>query len=571
MERRHIDVKGKIVIAKYGHSWRGIKGKIAQEHGAIGTIMYSDPSDDGYTKGDTYPAGPYKNEYTVQRGSVMDMVVYPGDPLTPGIGSTKNAKRLKRSEVKNLLKIPVLPISYHDALPLLQSLKGAVAPANWSGTLPITYHIGDESTTVHLKVISDWKTVPAYDVVATIKGSEFPDEWIIRGNHHDAWVHGAADPVSGLAEMLEEAKSIGQLYQNGWKPKRTIKYIAWDGEEPALLGSTEWVENHATELQQKAVAYINTDGSGRGIFSVGGSHTLQPFINEVAADVIDPVKNVSIQDRKRAYQLVNGKKDIPTPAEMPIDALGSGSDYTAFLQHLGIPALNMEFGGEDQGGEYHTNFDTYYDFAYFKDPGFHYELALAQAAGKSVLRLANADILPFDFPTFGKTIAGYLHEIEKLYSTAVEKNQKERQFAKENLYLYASDTALHLPLPKMEDTIPYIDFSSLTTAISSLQNSSVTLQNKLQTLAINDKEQLQKINIKLYQAEQQLLTKEGLPMRNWFKHTIYAPGFYTGYGVKTIPGVREAIEQKKWSDANQQILIVATQIQHLANYLDQIN
>ena len=264
LDKMGIDVKGKIVIAKYGHSWRGTKPKVAQEHGAIGCIIYSDPMDDGYFHGDVYPKGAFKNEYGVQRGSVMDMVIYPGDPLTPGIGATEDAKRLDRLQAPNLLKIPVLPISYHDATPLLEALDGPVAPDNWHGGLPFAYHIGPGKATVHLKVAFNWDIVPCYDVIAKIKGSKFPDEWVIRGNHQDAWVNGAADPISGQAALLEEAKSIGELLKTGWKPDRTLVYCAWDGEEPALLGSTEWVEEHEKELQQKAVVYINSDGNGRG-------------------------------------------------------------------------------------------------------------------------------------------------------------------------------------------------------------------------------------------------------------------------------------------------------------------
>ena len=299
-----IDVKGKIVIAKYGRSWRGIKPKVAYEHGAIGCIIYSDPHDDGYTAGDVYPKGAFKNEYGVQRGSVMDMVIYPGDPLTPGIGATENAKRLNRADATTILKIPVLPISYHDAQPLLAALDGPVVPAGWAGSLPITYHIGPGRSTVHLKLEFDWKLVPCYDVIAMIKGAEYPDEWVVRGNHHDAWVNGASDPISGQSALLEEAKSIGILVKNGWKPKRTLVYCAWDGEEPALLGSTEWAEQHADELQKKCVVYINSDDNGRGFFGAGGSHALTVMMDEVAKTVIDPQTNVSVFERGKAAEAV---------------------------------------------------------------------------------------------------------------------------------------------------------------------------------------------------------------------------------------------------------------------------
>ena len=386
LERLGIDVRGKIVIAKYGKSWRGIKPKVAQEHGAIGCIIYSDPKDDGYYQGDVYPKGAYKNEYGVQRGSVMDMPVYPGDPLTPGVGATKDAKRIDRKDAANLLKIPVLPISYHDAAPLLQSLDGPVAPEQWRGALPFTYHIGNGKTTVHLKLEFNWDTKPVNDVIATMRGSEYPDEWIVRGNHHDAWVNGANDPISGQAAMLEEAKAVGELVKTGWKPKRTIVYCSWDGEEPALLGSTEWVEEHAAELQQKVVTYINSDDNGRGFLYVEGSHALEPFVNEIANDVIDPETGISILERTKSRQMINADGDIKNVKElmnkktMSIGAMGSGSDYSPFIQHIGVPSLNVGFGGEDGGGEYHSIYDSYDDYRRFKDPKFEYELTLAKTA-----------------------------------------------------------------------------------------------------------------------------------------------------------------------------------------------
>ncbi|MET1054301.1 MAG: M28 family peptidase, partial [Pedobacter sp.] len=419
LERLGIDVKGKIVIAKYGHSWRGVKPKIAYEHGAVGCLIYSDPKDDGFVKGDTYPAGAFKPEFAVQRGSVMDMVIYPGDPLTPNIGATKDAKRLTKEEAKTILKIPVQPISYHDAQPLLAALKGPVAPSEWSGGLPVTYHIGDGATAVRLNVAFNWDIVPAYNVIAKMKGSKYPDEWIIRGNHHDAWVNGAADPVSGLAALLEEAKSIGRLAKQGIRPKRSLVYAAWDGEEQSLLGSTEWVEQHAAELNKKAVAYINSDGNGRGFLEAAGSHALENMISEVAHEVNDPQTNVSIFDRKIAAEAVSAvsakaKQTAMAKKVLDIGALGTGSDYSAFLQHMGIPSLNLGFGGEDEGGEYHTNYDSYENYIKFKDPGFSYGLALSQFAGRAVLRLANADVLPFNFVNLQSKIAKYLTEVTDL-------------------------------------------------------------------------------------------------------------------------------------------------------------
>lgn len=575
LDKMGIDVKGKIVIAKYGHSWRGTKPKVAQEHGAIGCIIYSDPMDDGYFEGDVYPKGAFKNEYGVQRGSVMDMVIYPGDPLTPGIGATKDAKRYDRNEAPNLLKIPVLPISYHDATPLLKALEGPVVPNGWQGGLPFAYHIGPGKTKVRLRVEFNWDIVPCYNVIAKIKGSKYPDEWIIRGNHQDAWVNGAADPISGLSAMLEEAKSIGNLLKTGWKPDRTLVYCSWDGEEPGLLGSTEWLETHQKELQQKAVVYINSDNNERGFLYAQGSHALEPLMDGIAKTVLDPQTNVSIFDRKRAASAIfadntSTKEDKMNETSLKLGAMGSGSDYSAFIQHAGIPALNLGFGGEGNGGEYHSIYDTYHHFTTFKDPGLKYEVTLAQTAGRAVLRLANADVLPFDFSHLYKTINGYADELEKLLNDSRKSTQLENELIATNAYQLAQDPAKNLMVPKAKSEVPFLDFSPLQNALANLKRDADSLQIAYQK-NISDKKANPSFNQSLYRAEQQLLNKEGLPRRDWYKHTIYAPGFYTGYGVKTMPGIREAIEQRNWQEAQQQININAEVIDRLANYLAAIS
>jgi N-acetylated-alpha-linked acidic dipeptidase len=575
LARIGIDVKGKIVIAKYGHSWRGIKPKVAQEHGAIGCIIYSDPMDDGYFQGDVYPKGSFKNEYGVQRGSVMDMVIYPGDPLTPGIGATEKAKRLDRLEAPNLLKIPVLPISYHDAKPLLEALDGPVAPNNWHGGLPFAYHIGPGKTKVHLKVAFNWDIVPCYDVVAKIRGAKFPDEWVIRGNHQDAWVNGAADPISGLSAMLEEAKSIGLMISTGWKPDRTIVYCAWDGEEPGLLGSTEWLETHQKELQEKAVVYINSDGNERGFLGAEGSHSLEPLMDEIAKSVIDPQTNVSIFERRKSHDAImatstEAKRKILDEKELKLGAMGSGSDYSSFIQHAGIPALNLGFGGEGNGGEYHSIYDSYDNYVKFKDPGFQYGVTLAQTAGHAVLRMANADLLPFDFTHLYHTINEYSNDLISLLQKTRESTEVENQMITSGGYAVGEDPTKKMIMPVVKPGVPYLDFSSLQNALESLKKSADTLkvifQNKLKTNS-----QSVAFNKSLYQAEQQLLTETGLPRRGWYKHTLYAPGFYTGYGVKTMPGIREAIEQREWKEAQEQIFVDAKAISKLAHYLKVIS
>lgn len=567
-----IDVKGKIVIAKYGGSWRGIKPKVAQENGAIGCIIYSDPKDDGYYRGDVYPKGAFKNEYGAQRGSVQDMPIYPGDPLTPGIGATEDAKRLKREEATNLIKIPVLPISYGDAKPFLEALSGPVAPERWRGALPITYHIGPGPVKVHMNLQFDWKMVDCHNVIAKIKGSEFPDEWVIRGNHHDAWVNGANDPISGMVAEMEEARAIGELVKSGWKPKRTIIYCAWDGEEPSLIGSTEWAEHHAKELQEKTVAYINSDSNGRGFLYAAGSHTLEPMINEIAKDVTDPQTGVSVFERGKSMMAVNAssakaKKEIISRTTAPIGALGSGSDYTPFIQHLGIPSLNLGFGGENSGGEYHSIYDSYDHYKRFKDPKFEYGIALAKVAGRTTLRLAEAERLPFDFKAFHKTVNGYCNEVTALLDNLRESTEVENQLIDEKRYVHAADpTEKYFP-PAKKDPVPFLNFANLQNAMGQLEKSSAQFAK----LSGSNNNPAAPYNQTAYRAEQQLLSESGLPRRPWYRHTIYAPGFYTGYGVKTLPGIREAIEQRSWKEAQEQIDIAAHAIESYSKQVEAIN
>ena len=565
-----IDVKGKIVIAKYGRSWRGIKPKIAQEHGAIGCIIYSDPADDGYTAGDVYPKGSFKNENGVQRGSIMDMVVYPGDPLTPNIAATENAVRLDRKDATNLLKIPVLPISYKDALPLLENIGGKVAPKDWAGSLPITYHFGDGNTQVHLKLNFDWKLRQANDVIATIKGSEYPDQLVIRGNHHDAWVNGADDPISSMAVELEEAYSIGQLLKSGWKPKRTLVYCAWDAEEPGLMGSTEWVEDHIEMLQKNAIAYINTDGNGRGFLGVDGSPSLENLITDISKEVIDPQTKVSVFERAKARQIKEATtllaaQTIVNNKIFEIGAMGSGSDYSPFIQHAGIPALNIGFGGEDNGGEYHSIYDSYDNYVRFKDPSFEYGVALGKTAGRAALRLANENILPFNLMNFHKKINKYLVEVMDLLKQTKDKAQLHNLNLQQKTAELANDPNLKLTTPKnIENTVPYLNFSALQNALDNLEKSIIEFNKNKENISA---EKLLTYNTKLYKAEQQLLSINGLPKRSWYKHLIYAPGFYTGYGVKTLPGIREAIEQKDWKEAQEQIEELTKVIVQLSNFV----
>lgn len=575
LERMGVDVKGKIVIAKYGHSWRGIKPKVAQEHGAVGCIIYSDPKDDGYFQGDVYPKGAFKNEYGVQRGSIMDMVIYPGDPLTPNVGATEKAKRLDRLSAPNLLKIPVLPISYKDALPLLKELGGRVAPESWRGALPITYHIGEGNTRVHLNVKFSWDLKPAHNVIATMTGQKYPDQWIIRGNHHDAWVNGAADPISGLSAMLEEARSIGLMAKAGWKPSRTLVYCAWDGEEPGLIGSTEWVEDHEKELKQKAVAYINTDGNERGYLSAQGSHALENLLSEISKEVKDPQTGVSVFERAKAKKIVDaaGIKEKSTAMGenvFQLEAMGSGSDYSSFIQHAGIPSLNIGYGGEGEGGEYHSIYDSYDLYRRFKDPTFNYGVALSQTAGRVVLRLSEANLLPFDFRSLHKTIKTYVEELQEKADKMRLQTQQENLLIVTNQYRLTVNPENKLQDPPIKEDVPVISFEPLTQSLAALDKSGRALWEYCEKTMGSDPASLAAINNKLFTAEQELLTEAGLPRRGWYKHTLYAPGFYTGYGVKTLPGVREAIEQRNWQEATAQINELSKAIQRLADYLQRL-
>ena len=571
LERLGISVKDKIVIARYFHSWRGIKPKVAAEHGAIGCIIYSDPHEDGFVQGDTFPEGPWRPKDGVQRGSVADMPFYPGDPLTPGVGATKDAKRLDLKDAATITKIPVLPISYADAQPLLAALTGPVAPEGWRGGLGITYHVGPGPAKVHLKVKSNWDIKPLYDVIAKIPGSISPDEWVIRGNHHDGWVNGAEDPLAGMVAELEEARALGQLLKEGWKPKRTIIYCAWDGEEPGLLGSTEWAEAHYDELRTHAVAYVNSDGNGRGYLNIEGSHTLERFSNEVARDIQDPETKLSAWKRQQLREIANAKtpeqrKEIRERADLRIPALGSGSDYTAFLQHDGVAALNIGFGGEDGGGIYHSIYDDFYWYTHFSDTDFVYGRALAQTGGTAVLRLADADLLPFEFANLADTVQTYLKELKTLSQKMQDDIRERNREIEEGVFKATNDPKRPLVPPAVEAVPPHLNFAPMENAADVLARSAAEYRKALEHANANGGAALAaasigEVNRLLIESERKFTTPEGLPNRHWFKHQLYAPGFYTGYAAKTMPAVREAIEQKQWRQADEGIVVVSRVLQ----------
>jgi N-acetylated-alpha-linked acidic dipeptidase len=565
LARRGISVEGKIAIARYGGSWRGIKPKVAAEHGAIGALIYSDPIDDGYAQGKVYPDGPYRMEHGVQRGSVLDMPQYPGDPLTPGYGATEDAERLDRLEAPTIMKIPVLPISYADALPLLEAMDGAVVPPSWRGALPITYHMGPGPATVRLHVEFDWNLQPAYDVIARVEGSDFPDEWVVRGNHRDGWAMGAADPISGLVTLMEEARSVGELMRTGWRPKRTIVYAAWDAEEPALLGSTEWAEHHRQILQEKATLYINTDGNGRGFLGAGGSHSLERFVTQIARDVQDPQFDVSVEERVRAAAAVRGMTAAATRTDLPLSPLGSGSDYTPFLQHLGIASLNLGFGGESGGGSYHSQYDSFDHYTRFIDPDFAYGVALTKVAGRATLRFAQAEVLPFHFSGLADNVSTYMDEVQSMADQLRESTSRENRLVREGAYVLSADPRETYVPPTEKEEVPHFNFAPLENAIAALEREAATYDRLLASMQVQglSPELAEGVNRQVMGIEQLLTDERGLPKRPWFRHQIYAPGFYTGYGVKTLPGVREAIEEREY-------YLVDEQMQKVSDAIDRV-
>jgi len=572
LDRLGVSVKGAVVIARYGEGWRGIKPKVAGEHGAIGCIIYSDPRGDGYFHGEDYPEGGWRPREGVQRGSVMD-TDYPGDPLTPGVGAVAGAKRLAIKDAKTITKIPVLPISYADALPFLSALHGPIAPESWRGALPITYHIGPGPARVHLKVVSNWDTKPVNDVIATLRGSTTPDQWVIRGNHHDAWVNGADDPLAGMSPELEEARMLGELHKQGWSPKRTLIYCAWDGEEPGLLGSTEWVETHLDDLRKHTVSYLNTDGNGRGFLFAGGTQDLEGVVSAVARDINDPEKNISIWERAHLRGIMRAKDaeergQIRKRATLRVEALGDGSDYTAFQDHAGISSLDIGFGGEDEGTQYHSIYDDFYWYTHFADTDFAYGRVLAQTAGTTMMRIADADLLPYDYAPQAEAVAKYETDLEKLLKDKQEEFTERNLELQEGVFTATSDPHKTYVPPPAETVPPFMNFAPMKNAIELLKKSADDYSKALAKFkssgATISPQSLDAVNADLLGISRLFLNEKGLPERPWFKNQIYAPGAYTGYGATPVAAVREYMDEKKWKEADAQIPVVAHVIENIA-------
>lgn len=538
-----ISVKGKIVLVRYGGNFRGVKVYIAQEHGAAGVIIYSDPYDDGYYKGDIYPKGPYRPETGVQRGSVQYMFKYPGDATTPGIASTPDlldSKRISPEKVVSEPTIPSTPLSYHDAAPILEALTGPNVPRDWQGALPFAYHIGPGGVKVHMLLKQDYAYRTIWDVIGKIPGAEWPNEWVVAGNHRDAWVYGAVDPNSGTAAMLESVHGIGELLKTGWKPKRTIIFGSWDAEEEGLIGSTEWAEDNAAQLAH-AVAYFNTDvGVSGPNFDAAAVPSLKEFIRDVTREVPSPKggtvygqwekSEAAGESRRHSAASEHGAQAAAKQnSEIEIGDLGSGSDYTPFIQHLGVPSTDIGSGGPY--GVYHSVFDNYNWFIKNADPTFVYEQQQARVYGLEVLHMADTDVLPYDYPTYGKEITEYLNAAKKKAADA---------------------------------SVSGLDFAPALAAAQRFTTAAEAVHKKQQSIPGNPAE----LNTQLRQVEGDLLSSAGLPNRPWFKHTIYAPGEYTGYAAVVIPGVNEAIDAKDSSRGAAQLTALTEAINRAASTLE---
>jgi N-acetylated-alpha-linked acidic dipeptidase len=573
LERNGVSVKGAIVIARYGGGWRGLKPKLAYEHGAIGCIIYSDPADDGYGQGATIPAGPMRPEWGVQRGSVADTTLYAGDPLTPGEPSIPGTKRLAIKDSKVIVQVPTIPISWGDAKPLLEQLGGRTVPASWRGALPLTYKFGPGPATVHLKIESDWGTKPVLDVIATMKGSEEPDTWIVRGNHYDGWVNGADDPISGQSALIEEARALGELHKQGWNPKRTLVYAAWDGEEPGLLGSTEWAEMHADQLLKHGAIYINSDENGRGYFGASGSQSFELMVNQITHEMIDPETGKSVWDRQKAAQLTGrgrgaGAAVASERKTIEFGPAGSGSDYAGFIDHLGVASINIGYGGEDRGGTYHSAYDTPWHWDQFADKDEVYGKLFAQTAGTIVMRIADAEIMPYSFNELELTVNEYATSLKNELKQLQTDSATRSRLLKSGAYALANDPKNPVAPPPELAMPPAMDFTALDNALEKLKAAAADYAQASAKAPSLPADKRKQINDGLAVAERKLVAADGLPGRPWTKHLIYAPGTFTGYGASTLPGVREALEAGRFDEARQQLGVLAQALNDEAAFIE---
>jgi N-acetylated-alpha-linked acidic dipeptidase len=550
LDKLKVSVRDKIVLVRYGQNFRGVKEFIAQERGAAGVIIYSDPADDGWRRGDKYPEGPWRPDTGVQRGSVGYMFEFPGDPTTPGIASVPtlpDAQRISPEKSAQMPKIPVTPLSYHDAWPMLEHLAGPASPREWQGALPFTYHVGPGPVKVKMHLKQDYQFRTLWDVIGRAPGRELPDQWVISGNHRDAWVYGAVDPNSGTAAMLEAVHGVGELLKSGWKPKRTLVFASWDGEEEGLMGSTEWAEQHASELAN-APAYFNVDVAVSGPkFGASAVPSLKQFLRDVTKAVPSPKGGTVYEAWQKGDQPSTTSVQSPTEAigdahrtpaaqakgDVPVGDLGSGSDYTAFLQHLGVPSTDISSSGSY--GVYHSAFDDFAWFKKFADPDFVYEQEMARILGLEALRMAETDVLPYNYDEYGKEIGAYVEAASK---------RAETKFG---------DHAL--------------DFTAVTASAKHFQEAGAKIASKQKTPP-KDSAKTNQLNQALRAAERALLVPEGLPHRPWFRHAIYAPGEYTGYAAVVIPGVNEALDKGDAERTRQQLAVLAAALERAAKALE---
>lgn len=534
---RHIDLHGKIVLCRYGANFRGVKVYLAEQRGALGVLIYSDPQDDGFSKGDPWPDGPWRPDTGVQYGSVQYLFKYPGDPETPGVASTLNlpaAARLPASATGNQPHIASIPISAHDAAPILQALGGPVAPADWQGTLPFRYHIGPGGVTVHLASQQNAQLRVIWDVIGKVRGAEEPDEWVIAGNHRDAWVYGAVDPNSGTAAMLEAVHGIGKLLRSGWRPRRTLIFCSWDAEEQGLIGSTEWVEQNVQAMSH-AVAYFNVDVAVSGPdFSAAAVPSLKQFVRNVTRAVPSPLGGTVFEQWSLRHAGAGGEGSgagLFNPAFAPVGDLGSGSDFTPFLQHAGVPSTDITSDGPY--GVYHSVFDNFAWYTQNADPHFLYLQEMARVFGLEVLRMADADVLPYDYVAYAQAIGAYLQA----------EQQKANDASLRGLEFGAAQAAA-------------ARFLAAARHVQSLQAAPVANPARL--------------NMALRAVETDLLSDSGLPGRPWYRHTIYAPGEVTGYAVQVLPGVDQAIDAGDRNSAIEQLAVLAQALNHAAQDLQSV-
>jgi len=575
LRKNGISVKGKIVLVRYSnpYSYRGFKALTAQREGAAAILIYSDPQEDGYTKGKVDPDGPWGPEYKIQRGAITYDFMVPGDPLTPGWASIPGAKRIPIEQATSLPKIMALPLSWHDAKPLLENMDGPLAPESWRGALPIQYHLGGERVKVHLKIEMNNATQPYYVVEGRIRGAELPDEWIVLGNHRDAWVFGGVDPSSGTASMMEMTRALGKLTKEGMRPRRTIVVCSWDGEEVGLTGSTEWGEQFVDELRAKAVAYINVDEATSGPnFHGQAVASLAPMLVETTKSLTDPSgkslyeawKATAAREKEEGHQSGQMNDSGVADSGLADTRIGSGSDHTVFLNFVGVPVLGLQFDGPY--GVYHSAYDDFYWMNHFGDPGYRYHTLMSQLWGVIALRLSNADILPFDFATYAANIRQFVNEL--IQNQAIL-GQNKAMLGQDKAMWGQPPSAVQ---PGEARQLPKLDLKPVLDSIADFESAGQRLNDSMQHALDSgklDPELATTLNHGLMQLERNWLNPDGIPGRPWFKHILYGARFT--YAHLELPGLTEAVEKQDWPPANQQAEILRSALSKNTKLVNELN